>query len=71
MTKYVEEGNKINTDILDDRIAATDDERIEVFKNFEKLGVAYLKPIFEELKEEVSYDDLRILKVCYLNLLNK
>jgi ATP-dependent DNA helicase RecQ len=67
LTKYVEEGNKINTSILDDRIAATDDERIEAFKNFEKLGVNYLKPIFEELKEEVSYDDLRILKVCYLN----
>ena len=67
LTKYVEEGNKINTNILHDAIAATDDEQIAVFKSFERFGVVYLKPIFDELDEEVSYDDLRVLKVCYLN----
>ena len=67
LTTYVDEGNKIDSNMLYEQIAANDEEQIEVFKSFEKFGVNYLKPTFEELKENVSYDDLRVLKVCYLN----
>ena len=67
LTTFVTEGNKIDASLLYEQIAANDDEQIKVFKAFEEMGVNYLKPIFERLNENVTYDDLRILKVCYLN----
>ena len=67
LTTYVSEGNKIDASLLYEQVAANDDEQIKVFKAFEEMGVNYLKPIFERLNENVTYDDLRILKVCYLN----
>jgi ATP-dependent DNA helicase RecQ len=70
LTTFVNEGNKINTNILADMIEVNDEKQIEVFKAFEQLGVSYLKPIFDELKETVTYEDLRVLKVCYLNQLS-
>ena len=38
----------------------------EVFKAFEKLETDFLKPVFDELKETITYDDLRILRICYI-----
>ena len=67
LTTYVSEGNKIDSSLLYEQIGANDEEQIEVFKAFEELGVGYLKPIFDKLEENVTYDDLRVLKVCYLN----
>ena len=67
LTTYVSEGNKIDASLLYEQVAANDDEQIKVFKAFEEMGVNYLKPIFERLNENVTYDDLRILKVCYIN----
>ena len=67
LTTYVSERNKINTAILFDLIEINDEKQKEVFRVFEKLGVDFLKPVFDELKETVSYDDLRVLKICYIN----
>lgn len=64
---YVSEGNKINSNMVYDQVAADHEEQKEVFKAFEELGVNYLKPIFEKFEENISYNDLRLLKVCYLN----
>ncbi len=67
LTTYVREGNKINTGLLIELIEASEEKQKEVFAAFEEHGVNYLRPIFEELKETVSYDDLHILRICYLN----
>jgi len=67
LTTYVSEGNKINTDLLFSQIETNEEKQKEVFAAFDKFGADYLKPIFDELSETVSYDDLRILKICYLN----
>ncbi len=66
LTTYVREGNKINTDLLTDLIETNEEKQKEVFAAFEKLGVNYLRPVFDELEETVSYDDLHILRICYL-----
>ena len=59
------EGNKINPDVLIKIVDANDKKQNEVFTIFEKLGANSLKPVFDELKESVSYDDLHILRICY------
>ncbi len=64
---YVSEGNKINSNLVYDQIAADQEEQNEVLRAFEELGVNYLKPIFEKFEENISYNDLRLLRVCYLN----
>ncbi len=33
---------------------------------FGRFGIDLLKPVYENLHEQVSYDDLRILRLCYL-----
>lgn len=67
LTTYIREGNKINTDILYELIDLNDEKQKEVFTTFDKLGANYLRPVFDELKGTVSYDDLRVLLICYLN----
>ena len=37
-----------------------------VLNTFAELGTDYLKPVFDVLKEEVSYDDLHILRLHFL-----
>ncbi len=65
LATYVREGNKINPDMLIKIVDADDKKQNEVFTIFEKLGANSLKPVFDELKESVSYDDLHILRICY------
>ncbi len=67
LTTYVREGNKINTDMLFKLVETNEEKQKEVFKAFEKLETDYLKPVFDELKETVTYDDLRVLRICYIN----
>lgn len=67
LTTYVREGNKINTDMLFKLVDTNEEKQKEVFKAFKKLEINYLKPVFDELKETVTYDDLRVLRICYIN----
>ncbi len=67
LVKYVQEGNKINTELLIDLITIDDDEIKKVLKAFEKVGSNYLKPVYDELNGKANYDDLRILQICYIS----
>ncbi len=67
LTRYVSEGNKINTDILMDLIQIDEETQKNIFTVFDRLGTNYVRPVFDELNETVSYDDLRVLKICYIN----
>jgi ATP-dependent DNA helicase RecQ len=42
-------------------------QRTKVLEAFEKLGSNYLKPVFEALSGEVSYDELQVLRLYYLS----
>ncbi|NOX64582.1 MAG: RecQ family ATP-dependent DNA helicase, partial [Chlorobi bacterium] len=66
LATYVREGNKIDPDMLLKLIDTDERKQKEVFIAFEKLGANSLKPIFDELEETVSYDDLHILRICFL-----
>jgi len=37
-----------------------------VFKAFDMLGSDMLKPVHEKLNGTVNYDELKILRLCYL-----
>ncbi len=67
LTKYVLEGNKINTDMLIKLVEADEEKQKDVFRAFDKLETDYLRPVFDELKETVTYDDLHVLRICYIN----
>ncbi|MFH1195503.1 MAG: helix-turn-helix domain-containing protein, partial [bacterium] len=52
--------------LLDDSFSS--DERVaEVCQAFSRLGTEPLSPIFTELKEKVSYDELHLIRIYYLN----
>ena len=67
LTTYVREGNKINTNMLFELIEADEEKQQEIFELFEEHGANYLKPVYDELNETVTYDDLHLLRIIYLN----
>ncbi|MGH7452717.1 MAG: helix-turn-helix domain-containing protein, partial [bacterium] len=46
-------------------------QRAKVLEAFEKLGSNYLKPVFDALNGEVSYDELHVLRLYHLSLQNR
>jgi ATP-dependent DNA helicase RecQ len=67
LTTYLLKGNKIDTEILCKALSVDNEMQRSVFALFEKLGVDFLSPIYNELDEKVPYDDLHILRICFLN----
>jgi len=70
LTTYVIEGNRIKTDLLHNLIDFDEQKQSESFTAFNQLETNYLKPVFDKLNGTISYDDLRVLKICYLNQKN-
>ena len=67
LARYANEGNKIRIDGLRERIIVSPEVQENVFKAFKSEGTVSLKPIHEKFKGEVSYEDLHILRIIYLN----
>ena len=67
---YLENEGKIETERLLKFVTASRSEQKAVFNSFAQHGTLTLKETFEELNETVSYDDLHILRVCYLSRMN-
>jgi hypothetical protein len=44
----------------------TPDQQQQVFTAFDKLGSDMLKPVYDKLNATVNYDELKILRLCYL-----
>lgn len=53
---------------IEDHLNVSVEQQIAAYLAFERLGLEYLRPIFEELKEAVSYDQIRLLRMCYIQL---
>ncbi len=66
--KYYGEGNRIRSDGFLNYSFLNEDGRGRVFNAFTKLGCRKLKPIFEELNEEIDYGELRILRMAFLTM---
>lgn len=72
LTRYILAGNVLRTDEnLIPLVTAPADKHQVAFNAFDQHGTALLKPIFEQLNGDLSYDDLKILRLIYLTLANK
>ena len=65
--RYVSDGNtiRLNDELLDNSMVSND-QRQMVYNTFKSLGTEMLKPIFQALDEKISYDELHMLRLCYL-----
>lgn len=67
LARYVMAGNPLRS--AEDLIALSNlspDQQMKVFKAFDMLGSDMLKPVHEKLNGTVNYDELKILRLCYL-----
>ncbi len=47
--------------------SASPDQQAAVFTAFDELGSAFLRPVFDRLNGTLDYDELKILRICYLS----
>ncbi len=65
--KYNLESNKIRSDGLLSVSALSQKEIRAVLETFDRLGPEYLSPIFKEHNGDISYEDLKIIRLYYLS----
>jgi ATP-dependent DNA helicase RecQ len=63
LSKFVKAGNTIPSDRILEASTLNDSDFKKVGKAFKKHGLEMLRPIFEELNEQVSYDELRVVQL--------
>jgi ATP-dependent DNA helicase RecQ len=67
LNKFILAGNKLNNgESLQALTSATPDQQQAAFAAFDELSPTYLKPVFDKLNGELSYDELKILRMLYL-----
>ena len=67
LLQYVLEGHKIPAGDMLALSSLTPVEQKTVFATFDRLGTKYLKAVYEELGETISYNKLYLLRVYYLS----
>jgi ATP-dependent DNA helicase RecQ len=67
LNRYLLAGNKLrsNND-LQSLTSSTPDQQQAAFAAFDELSPTYLKPVFDKLNGELSYDELKILRMMFL-----
>ena len=68
LSRYIEAGHKIRPaeDLLA-LSAASPDQQAAAFAAFRELGTALLRPVFDKLNGSLSYDELKVLRLCFLS----
>ena len=66
LKKYLDEGNDLRLDGLLQASALSDRQRDQVLKAFKKHGPLMLRPVYDELKKQIGYDELRIMQLYYM-----
>jgi ATP-dependent DNA helicase RecQ len=68
LARYNEAGHKLRQagDLLA-LSSASPDQQAAAFTAFAELGTALLKPVFDRLNGMLNYDELKILRLCYLS----
>ncbi len=64
--RYVMDGFGLRSDDILALSTLPADQKKAVFKAFDQCGTEYLKPVFDALNGDVSYDDLNILRLYHL-----
>jgi ATP-dependent DNA helicase RecQ len=67
LSKYLLDGHSLRSDEFLPSTNLPDDLCQKVMEAFKSLGTEYLKPVYEDLEGAVSYDDLKTLRLSYLN----
>ncbi|HVM71463.1 MAG TPA: DNA helicase RecQ [Anaerolineales bacterium] len=68
LARYVEAGKPLrHAEELLALSSASPDQQAAAFAAFDELGTALLKPVFDKLNGAVNYDELKILRLCYLS----
>ena len=65
--KYCLEGNPIRPDGLLSSATISETQQASVLQAFENLGHEYLAPVFRAHNKEISYENLKILRLYYLS----
>lgn len=67
LTKYIMEGNRLrDSDELIEFSELSVQQRNEVLKAFKETGHELMRPVYDSLDQEISYDELRLLRLHYL-----
>ena len=67
LARFIQAGNPLRSS--EDLIALSNlspDQQLAVFKAFDQTGSDMLKPVYDKFNGTVNYDELRILRLCYL-----
>jgi ATP-dependent DNA helicase RecQ len=67
LARFIMAGNPLRSS--EDLISLSNlspDQQLAVFKAFDVLGADMLKPVYDKLNGTVNYDELKILRLCYL-----
>jgi ATP-dependent DNA helicase RecQ len=67
LARFIQAGNPLRS--AEDLIALSNllpDQQLAVFKAFDQTGSDMLKPVYDKFNGTVNYDELRILRLCYL-----
>ena len=67
LARFIQAGNPLRS--AEDLISLSNlspDQQMAVFKAFDHTGSDMLKPVYDKLNGTVNYDELRILRLCYL-----
>jgi ATP-dependent DNA helicase RecQ len=67
LVRYTNEGRSVRTDGLAEMLTVDKKYHKKVFEHFNMEGTQQLSPAFEKFNQEISYLDLHILKLIYLN----
>jgi ATP-dependent DNA helicase RecQ len=67
LARFTNEGNKVRIDGLLERLTIDKVGQKKIFDEFDENGTLPLKPVFEKFNREISYNELQILRLIYLN----
>jgi ATP-dependent DNA helicase RecQ len=67
IARYANEGHKIRIEGLMEQISLPAEQHKKVFEAFKEEGISTMKTIYAKFNNEISYEDLHILKIMYLN----
>lgn len=66
LANYLKEENKLRTDGLLEASILSDDQIRLVEQAFEKLGAGLLRPVYDELKGSIPYEELKLIRLYFL-----
>jgi len=71
IARYANEGHDVRIEGLMEELSLHADQHNKVFEAFKEEGISTIKTIYDKFNNEISYEDLHILKIIYLDKLQR